>query len=80
MEIKIKADDGRGKGGGTGGWGWGGGVSSLAHIHDRTRDRKSRVRFPVGAAGKLSSPWSTSCADSYFGIPVFPEMEVAGYN
>ena len=51
-------------GGRAGGAGEGGGGSSLAHIHGRTRDRKSRVRFPVGAAGEFSSLWSTSCADS----------------
>ena len=29
---------------------------------------RSRVRIPAGAAGELSSPGSTFCADSYFGI------------
>ena len=36
---------------------------------------RSRVRVPAGAAGELSSPGSTFCADSYFGIrstPVLP--------
>ena len=37
---------------------------------------RSRVRIPAGAAGKFSSPGSTFCADSYFGIcstPVLPQ-------
>ena len=29
---------------------------------------KSWVRIPLGAAGEFSSPGSTFCADSYFGI------------
>ena len=29
---------------------------------------RSRVRIPAGAAGEFSSPESTFCADSYFGI------------
>ena len=29
---------------------------------------RSRVRIPAGAAGEFSSPGSTFCADSYFGI------------
>ena len=29
---------------------------------------RSLVRVPAGAAGEFSSPWSTFCADSYFGI------------
>ena len=36
----------------------------------------SRVRIPPGAAGEFSSPGSTFCADSYFGIrstPVLPQ-------
>ena len=36
---------------------------------------RSRVRIPAGAAGECSSPESTFCADSYFGIrstPVLP--------
>ena len=35
---------------------------------------RSRVRIPAGTAGEFSSPGSTFCADSYFGIrstPVF---------
>ena len=37
---------------------------------------RSRVRIPAGAAGEFSSPGSTICADSYFGIrstPVLPQ-------
>ena len=40
---------------------------------------RSRVRIPAGAAGEFSSPWSTFCADSYFGIrstPVLPQKHV----
>ena len=29
---------------------------------------RSQVRIPAGAAGDFSSPGSTFCADSYFGI------------
>ena len=32
--------------------------------------KRSRVRVPAGAAGEFSSPGSTFCADSYFGIRV----------
>ena len=37
---------------------------------------RSRVQIPAGAAGEFSSPGSTFCADSYFGIrsiPVLPQ-------
>ena len=37
---------------------------------------RSRVRIPAGTAGEVSSPGSTFCADSYFGIrstPVLPQ-------
>ena len=40
---------------------------------------RSRVRVPTGAAGEFSSPGSTFCADSYFGIrfiPVLPQWHV----
>ena len=40
---------------------------------------RSRVRIPAGAAGEFSSPGSTFCADSYFGIrstPVLPQEHV----
>ena len=33
---------------------------------------RSRVRIPAGAAGEFSSPGSTFCADSYFGIRSHP--------
>ena len=33
---------------------------------------RSRVRIPAGTAGEFSSPGSTFCADSYFGIPKNP--------
>ena len=53
-----------------------------------------QVQIPVGAVGEFSSPWSTFCADSYFGIrstPVLPQqhikipvilpkVQVAGYS
>ena len=38
-----------------------------------TRDERSRVRVPAGAEGECSSPGSTFCADSYFGIRSTPE-------
>ena len=55
---------------------------------------RSRVQIPVGAAGEFSSPGSTFCADSNFGIrstPVLPQwhvkdpshsakVQVAGYS
>ena len=40
---------------------------------------RSRVRIPAGAVGELSSPGSTFCAGSYFGIrstPVLPQYHV----
>ena len=33
---------------------------------------RSRVRIDAGAAGEISSPGSTFCADSYFGIRSTP--------
>ena len=38
-----------------------------------------RVRIPAGTAGEFSSPGSTFCADSYFGIhstPMLPQLHV----
>ena len=40
---------------------------------------RSRVWIPAGAVGEFSSPWSTFCADFYFGIcssPVLPQLHV----
>ena len=40
---------------------------------------RSRVRIPAGTTGEFSSPGSTFCADSYFGIrstPVFRAQEL----
>ena len=40
---------------------------------------RSQVQIPAGVAGEFSSPWSTFCADSYFGIrstPVLPQSHV----
>ena len=40
---------------------------------------RSQVQIPAGAAGEFSSPGSTICADSYFGIhstPVLPQQHV----
>ena len=40
---------------------------------------RSRVRIPAGTTGEFSSPGSTFCADSYFGIrstPVLPQQHV----
>ena len=45
-------------------------------VERRTRDPKVAVRVPTGAAGEFSSPGSTFCADSYFGIcstPLVPQ-------
>ena len=42
-------------------------------------ERQTRVRIPAGTAGEFSSPGSTFCADSYFGIrstPVLPQSHV----
>ena len=33
-----------------------------------------RVEFPAGEAGEFSSPGSTLCADSYFGIRSTPGL------
>ena len=41
---------------------------------------RSRVRIPAGAAGKFSSPGSTFCADSYFGIRSTPRVKKKGYK
>ena len=38
---------------------------------------RSRVRIPAGTAGEFSSPGSTFCADSYFGIRSTPVLPVA---
>ena len=35
---------------------------------------RSRVPVPAGAAGEFSSPGSTFCADSYFGIRSIPVL------
>ena len=35
---------------------------------------RSRVRIPAGAAGEFSSPGSTFCTDSYFGIRPTPRV------
>ena len=35
---------------------------------------RSRVRIPAGAAGEFSSPGSTFCTDSYFGIRCTPVL------
>ena len=40
---------------------------------------RSQVRIPARAVGEFSSPGSTFCADSYFGIrftPVLPQEHV----
>ena len=34
-----------------------------------------QVRIPAGAAGEFSSPGSTFCADSYFGIRSTPVLQ-----
>ena len=35
---------------------------------------RSRVRVPAGAEGEISSPGSTFCAESYFGIRSTPRL------
>ena len=40
---------------------------------------RSQVRVPVGVVGEFSSPGSTFCVDSYFGIrstPVLPQWHI----
>ena len=47
--------------------------------HEQCHYKRSRVRIPAGTAGEFSSPGSTFCADSYFGIrstPVLPQQHV----
>ena len=54
----------------------GSGDSSVVRARGLVIER-SRVRIPAGAAGEFSSPGSTFCADSYFGIrstPVLPQV------
>ena len=36
---------------------------------------RSWVRIPAGAVGEFSSPGSTFCADSYFGIYSIPVLQ-----
>ena len=44
-------------------------------LERRTSDRKvAGVRIPAGATGEFSSPGSTFCADSYFGIRSTPVL------
>ena len=53
----------------------GSGDSSVVRAPDPAIERP-RVRIPAGAAGEFSSPGSTFCANSYFGIrstPVLPQ-------
>ena len=55
--------------------GEGGGDSSVVRAQ-KLVIKRSRVRIPAGTAGEFSSPGSTFCADSYFGIrstPVLPQ-------
>ena len=44
------------------------GVGIAQWLEHRTRDWKLGVRIPATPAGEFSSPGSTFCADSYFGI------------
>ena len=44
---------------------------------------RSWVRVPAGATGEFSSPMSTLCADSYFGIrssPMFTAVIGGGHS
>ena len=41
--------------------------------------KMSHVRVPAGAVGEFSSPGSTFCVDTYFGIhstPVLPQQDI----
>ena len=52
------------------------GTAIAQWLERRTRAERSRVQIPVEAAGEFSSPDSTFCADSIFGIrstPVLPQ-------
>ena len=49
-------------------WGW------LSGMECWSRDRKIWVQVLAGAVGDFSSPGSTSCADSYFGIRSAPVL------
>ena len=49
---------------------------NMQHEDKKFMIERSRVRIPAGTAGEFSSPGSTFCADSYFGIrstPVLPQ-------
>ena len=35
---------------------------------------RSQVRIPAGVVGEFSSPGSTFCADSYFGVRFTPVL------
>ena len=56
-----------------------GGVGIAQWLQYRTPGRKSQVRVLTGTAGGFSSPGSTFCVNSYFGIcstPVLPQKNV----
>ena len=46
---------------------------------DQSVIERSQVRVPAGAAGEFSSPGSTFCADSYFGIRSTPTITADSY-
>ena len=68
-------------------WSWEGGSCGL---NASLMIERSRVWVPAGAVGEFSSPGSTFCADSYFGICsspmlpkilfILPKLHVAGYS
>ena len=54
-------------------------AGSAQWLEHRTHECRSWVQIPAGAAVKFSSPGSTFCANSYFGIhstPVLPQQHV----
>ena len=50
------------------------GDGSVVRSPDSVAIERSRVRVTAGAAGEFSSPGSTFCADSHFGIDSPPVL------
>ena len=53
---------------------WGAGITQWLERRAGLVIERSRVRIPAGAAGEFSSPGSTFCADSHFGISCTPVL------
>ena len=52
-------------------------------LEHRTCDQMLWIRIPAGAVGEFSSPGSTFCADSYFGLcstPVLLQQHVKDHG